>query len=230
MPRPRRKDFEGALHHVCIRGVDGVDIVRGDADRRHLLRLLAGACEDFAWRCLSYCLLDNHLHAILFTPKAGLADGMQRWTSTYVRRFNDAYGRTGQLVEDRYFSNPIGSESYLVAAVRYVAFNPVRAGLCARPEQWPWGGHRYLVAARKSPDVDVSAMFDFLPPARYAPLFDEEPDPARLPASHVAVLRLAHRGFLTHDIAERTGLHIRTVRRILTTHGVTTMSKRGLAP
>jgi len=88
--------------------------------------------------CHAYCLMPNHYHLLVETPRANLDDAMQRLNGTYALRFNRHHERTGHLFQGRYGSTLITDDDYALTVVRYIAANPVQAGLCAGPEDWPW--------------------------------------------------------------------------------------------
>src|SRR5690606_15343147 len=86
----------------------------------------------------AFCLMTNHVH-LLAVP--GRADALARGAGLAHRRhaaaLNRRHGWTGHLWAGRFFSTPL-DEAHLWAAVRYIELNPVRAGLVARAEEWPW--------------------------------------------------------------------------------------------
>ena len=75
-------------------------------------------------------------------PQAGLAAGMRHLNGVYTRRFNWRHGRHGHLFQGRYHSVLVQRDAQLLEALRYVALNPVRAGMVAEPEDWTWSHHR----------------------------------------------------------------------------------------
>jgi REP element-mobilizing transposase RayT len=82
--------------------------------------------------------MTNHFHLIVQTPTESLASGMHHLNGRYARRFNARHAFEGHLFERRYDARFIDSQSQLEDTVRYVAFNPVKAGLCESPADWPW--------------------------------------------------------------------------------------------
>jgi putative transposase len=146
MPRPLRPDFPDAIHHVTARGVDQRAIFMDDADRHVFLRTLAAAAERFRWRRLAHCLMGNHYHLLLATPHSGLAAGMQHLNGVYAQEFNRRHRRSGHLFQDRYGSRLVHTDQHLLAAARYIAMNPVAAGLCATLGDWPWNGAQGALA------------------------------------------------------------------------------------
>ena len=152
MPRRLRRDHANAFHHVTNRGNHGADIFRGDEDRRDYLAQLGAVLLRQDWRCHAYCLMGNHYHLLLETPQANLADGMQWFSAVLTQRFNRRHGLTGHLFQGRYKSVAIETDAHLLEAVRYIALNPVRAGMVARAEDWPWSQHRALAGLAPAPE------------------------------------------------------------------------------
>jgi REP element-mobilizing transposase RayT len=138
MPRKPREDAEGGIFHVFARGNDQRRIYRDDADRRRYLKLLSETVRRWSWHLLAWCLMDNHVHLLIETPDPTLAAGMQYLHGTYARGFNDRHTRSGHLFQGRYGAVRIQTDEQLHAATEYIAMNPVKAGLCETPEEWPW--------------------------------------------------------------------------------------------
>ena len=142
MPRPLRLDAAGAFHHVTARGNRRGLIFLDAADRGRFVSFLADAVRRFEWRCHAYCLMSNHFHLVLETPNASLGRGMQWLNGRYAQTFNRRHGHIGHLFQSRFASNPIEHDAHLVASCRYAILNPVRAGLCTSPHEWPWSSYR----------------------------------------------------------------------------------------
>ena len=120
------------------RGVDRAEIFRDELDYTRFLRTFNHVLRAKDWTCRVYCLMANHYHLIVTTAQANLAAGMQVLNGTHARRFNERYGRFGHVFQGRYDARLIEDEEYLSEACTYVLANPVRAGLCERPEEWRW--------------------------------------------------------------------------------------------
>jgi putative transposase len=112
-----------------------------DLDRAIWLRLFVGTVDRFRWRCLAVCLLSTHWHALIDVPGHSLATGMHRLVCGYTKRYNARHVRVGYLVRDRYWSFRKETPQEVLSAFRYVARNPVGAGLADRPEDWPWSSY-----------------------------------------------------------------------------------------
>jgi putative transposase len=144
MPRKPRPLVAGAVYHIFNRGVVKLPIFADDADRRNFLNRLADVVQRHSWRCLGYCLMGNHFHLVLQTPSPDLADGMRRLQSGYAQDFNWRNERAGHLFQSRYGASVLQTEEEVRRTIRYVALNPVRASLCAEPEEWRWSSHRAI--------------------------------------------------------------------------------------
>jgi putative transposase len=158
MPRKAREEVEGGVYHVYSRGNNRQLIFRDDTDRSSYLETLEAVVEETEWRCLSYCLMDNHVHLLLETPKANLAAGMRRLQGDYARSFNDRHNRTGHLFQGRYGAVRIKSEVQLWVTIAYIVRNPVEAGLCERPQHWPWSSHRAILSGEPPDWLDVDRV------------------------------------------------------------------------
>jgi REP element-mobilizing transposase RayT len=95
--------------------------------------------------------MENHFHLALTTPEPNLGAGMRRLNQIYAQWFNHRHDRVGHLFEQRYWSRLLEDEAHVVAVVTYIAANPVRAGLCERPEQWPWSSARAAAGVARAP-------------------------------------------------------------------------------
>lgn len=153
MPRGPRPVKADGTYHVIARGNRRQTVFADDYDRRLFLLLLADAAARHGWRCGAYCLLSNHFHLLIHTPRSGddLAAGMHRLSGRYAQWFNDRYELSGHLFQGRFHSELIESEGHLLEVVRYVYLNPERAGLCTAPEAWPWSSYAATIGKAEAP-------------------------------------------------------------------------------
>ena len=161
MARKPRVEMADGVHHVFARGNGRQMIFLDDSDRSLYLALLARVVACKRWRCLAYCLMDNHVHLLIETPVPNLGPGMQWLHSRFAQRFNTCHGRTGHVFEDRFGSVLMGSDAQLWTAAAYIARNPVQAGLCARPTDWPWSSHRAIVDRVAIPFLDQQRLLSY---------------------------------------------------------------------
>ena len=131
MARKLRVQYEGAIYHVMNRGDHREDIFRTEKDRELFLETLGQTCAKTDWQIHSWCLMRNHFHLVIETPKANLVDGMKWFLGTYTSRFNRRYQLFGHLFSGRYkalFVDGSGN-GYLKTVCDYVHLNPARAKL-----------------------------------------------------------------------------------------------------
>src|SRR3990172_2084561 len=158
MPRQARLDVPGALHHIMVRGINKSAIFNDDQDRQKFLERLrenvitAGAVV-YAW-----VLMTNHVHILFKSGKQGISVVMRKQLTWYAQYYNRRHRRTGHLFENRYKSILCDEDNYLLALIRYIHLNPVRANLVTTLEQldnYPWSGHRTLIGEAKHSWMDV---------------------------------------------------------------------------
>jgi putative transposase len=141
MGRPLRVFVPNGVYHVASRGSDKKPIFRDDEDRELFLDQLEQTMERYQLPCLAYCLMTNHYHLVVRTPDARLSLAMKELNGGYSKRFNAIHRRSAHLFRNRFMAQLIDSDTYLLTVCRYVAHNPVRAGLCRVPSEWSWSSY-----------------------------------------------------------------------------------------
>jgi len=142
MARPLRLEYPGAVWHVTSRGHNKQDIYFSDDDRILFTGMLADAVRRYGWILHEYAMMTNHYHLVIETPTTTLSRGMKWLNSKYAQRFNRIHDRCGSLFQGRFKGFLVDKETYLLQLMRYVALNPVRAGLVKRPEDHKWSSYR----------------------------------------------------------------------------------------
>lgn len=145
MSRALRVEFADACYHVMARGGARQDVFRDDADRRRYLDGVAPFVDAGALVVLAYCLMPNHVHLLLRTPRAGLGRIMRHVNGDYATAFNGRHRRVGHLWQGRYKALLVGDAEYLVECARYIHLNPNRAKLTRPAERWRWSSYRNYV-------------------------------------------------------------------------------------
>ena len=150
MARLPRLILAGQPHHVILRGNNRQAIFFSDLDRQQLLAILSEAAAQYAVAVHAYVLMDNHFHLLLTPPSAdALSRMMQSLGRRYVGWFNARHQRSGTLWEGRFRAGLIEGERHLLACMRYIELNPVRAGLCADPLQWEWSSAAHHLGLKR---------------------------------------------------------------------------------
>jgi putative transposase len=151
VPRPLRIQAAGSIYHLAARGNRRVPIYLDDVDRHFFLTLFGTVLASHGWRCYGFCLMTTHYHLLVMTPQSNLAHGMQLLNGLYARRFNKRHAEEGHLFRGRYHSTLVEREGHLLELCRYIALNPVRAGLCAAAVDWNWSSHRATIGVDRKP-------------------------------------------------------------------------------
>ena len=170
MPRKPRAEIAGGIYHVYARGAVKQTIFIDDRDRRTYLVRLRAVTERLSWSCLSYCLMGNHMHLLVETREPNLARGMQLLQGPYAQWFNKRHAKSGHVFEKRYDAKPIETDAQFWVTVRYIDRNPVKAALCRRPEDWPWGSHASIAQGASPPAVNVPRLLSYFAPMGGDPL------------------------------------------------------------
>lgn len=161
MPRQARLDVPGALHHIMVRGINKTDIFADKRDKARFLERLGenvteGKCSIYAW-----VLMDNHAHLLFKSGQDGISAVMRKLLTWYAQYFNRRHKRTGHLFENRYKSILCDEENYLIALVRYIHLNPIRAQIVKTIEEldrYSWSGHGTIIGTTKYPWMDVDSV------------------------------------------------------------------------
>jgi len=146
-------EYEGAIYHIIVKGIDGIEIFTDDVDRNKFLQLLQKMVNFHKVHLFSYVLMDTHFHLLLKTEEANLSQAMQLLNSSYAHWFNYKHIRKGHLFQDRYKSYPISNFQYLLNISSYISLNPVEAGIvdASEPEKYKWGSFRYFFSQKDVP-------------------------------------------------------------------------------
>jgi putative transposase len=139
--RPLRLEFSGAIHHVTSRGNARAAIFLDDADRDRFLTVLACVVKRYEWICHAYCLMGNHHHLLIETPRPSLAAGMRQLNGVHAQGFNRRHGRIGHVFGGRFKAVLVEREEHLLRLAAYIACNPVRARLCNTPADWIYSSY-----------------------------------------------------------------------------------------
>jgi REP element-mobilizing transposase RayT len=129
------------IYHVFARGNRDTALFVHGGDRRLFLAILGLVVGEHEWDLHAFCLMTTHYHLLFTTPKGDLAAGMHRINSRYAHSFNSDHSEVGHVFRSRYGSVPVRSDEHLHWLYHYIAFNPVNAGLCARPDEWRWSSY-----------------------------------------------------------------------------------------
>jgi putative transposase len=183
MPRRPRLFVEGLPLHIVQRGSARRPIFEDEADYQQFVDLAVDAAQRYGLWVHAWALMPNQVHLLATPARADTATrALQLIGNRYVQGFNRRHRRSGTLWSGRYRASLVDSDGFLLACMRYIESDPVRAGLVSMPEAWPWSSHP--ANAYGQPDLltrqhPIYRRLGADPSARciaYRGLFDEDDD------------------------------------------------------
>lgn len=159
MPRHQRILSETGTYHVMMRGNEKKSLFLDEEDKRRFLETLFIKKKESGFCLYAYCLMDNHVHLLLREGQESISTTMKRVNTSYAFYFNQRYQRVGHLFQDRFKSEPIEDERYLMAAIRYIHNNPVKAGMVEKVEQYKWSSFGCYLAPDEPESRNIEAVF-----------------------------------------------------------------------
>ncbi len=151
MGRPSRGFAPGEIYHVTARGSRRHPIFRAETDRIAFLASVGTVTGGYGLRCLAYCLMTNHYHALYQTLDGRLSDALRDLHGGYSRLCRTRHGTDAHLFRNRFGAELIDTDEYLLTASAYIDLNPVRAGIVDSPEQYRWSSHRAIAGYEPIP-------------------------------------------------------------------------------
>ncbi|MCA0985168.1 transposase [Halobacillus yeomjeoni] len=138
MPRRPRKKSKSGIYHVILRGANRQEICHKQEDRFRFLDTLKRYIHETDTQVVVWCLMDNHVHFLLKEKIPQVSEVMKRLGISYASYYNWTYGTNGHLFQDRFKSEEVETDGYLLTVVRYIHMNPVKSGLILKPEDYRW--------------------------------------------------------------------------------------------
>ena len=138
MPRIARERSKSGIYHVMLRGANRQEIFHDEEDCKRFLETVERYKKESEMRVHGWCLMGNHVHLLLQEGKEELAMTMKRIGVSFAWYYNWKYKTTGHVFQDRYKSENIENDEYLLAVIRYIHQNPVKAGMVNKPDDWRW--------------------------------------------------------------------------------------------
>jgi REP element-mobilizing transposase RayT len=133
------------------RGAGKKPVFHTDLQRQIFMGLLEEASNRFEIEVHAYCLMGNHFHLLVRTPKPTLSDALKLLSSAYTRKFNRLERSDGPIFRSRFKTLLIDADDYLVEVSRYIHRNPVEAKLTVNAESYVWSSYAAYVHACEKP-------------------------------------------------------------------------------
>ncbi|MEN6568216.1 MAG: transposase, partial [Veillonellales bacterium] len=160
MARQARQKSGTGIYHVILRGINKQVIFEDEEDRQKFLAYLQHYKMICNYAIYGYCLMDNHIHLVLKEQEEDLSSIMKRIGVRYVAWYNRKYARCGHLFQDRFKSEVIESDEYLLSVLRYIHQNPLKAKLVKKIESFAYSSYTEYVETCRLIDRDfVLSLF-----------------------------------------------------------------------
>ncbi len=141
MARQRRQISESGYYHIMMRGNNKENVFSQDQDKEKVISILEKLKDDKILDVYAYCLMDNHIHLVVRDVRNEIGMTMRRFGVIYSLYYNKANNRVGHVFQERYKSEAIEEESFLMAVIRYVHKNPVKAKMVKRIQDYKWSSY-----------------------------------------------------------------------------------------
>ena len=145
MPRYPRSLSESGIYHVMIRGVNKMPIFLDQDDNARFLDTLTKIKSQGEYTLYAYCLMKNHAHLLIKEEGDSLSRTMKRIGVSYSYYFNKKHDRVGHLFQDRFRSERIETDDYLLSCIRYIHNNPVKASIVNDPSNYKWSSYNIYI-------------------------------------------------------------------------------------
>lgn len=146
MARKARTLISGSAYHIISRGNQRQKVFFDKEDSQRYYDSLSRYKKRYKTKIYAYCLMSNHIHLLLDPDcKPSLKKFMHGLNMSYAKYFNYKYKKCGHLWQDRFKSFIISKDSYILNCVNYIEFNPVRAKIVEKPEDYQWCSYKARV-------------------------------------------------------------------------------------
>ena len=176
MPRQARKKSASGIYHIMLRGIDQRTLFYDSEDNQKFLDVLKEYKEVCQYKILAYCLMGNHIHLLLKTDDSELAQIFKRIGGKYVYWYNAKYKRIGHLFQDRFKSEPVDTDGYLLNVLRYIHQNPVKSGLCKSVDKYIYSSYKDYIDDNQKSLTDTQLIYSIIDKKTFVELNNQPSD------------------------------------------------------
>ena len=186
MPRHQRKLSKTSVYHIMLRGNERKKIFESNEEKQRLLDDISVKQNEFEFSIYAYCIMDNHVHIVINSKDKDISTIMKGIAIRYAYFYNVQHNRIGHVFQDRFKSETVEDERYLMAVIRYIHNNPVKAKIVNRSEDYQWSTYRQFLRnpnpASSTVKVDTQYVLSIIAKEQQAAItefirFTKEEDP-----------------------------------------------------
>ncbi len=159
MPRAARQPSSTGIYHVIVRGINRQIIFFEQNDYQRYMDTLYRVVAKGDAAVLGYCLMNNHVHLLIQENTMSISTIMKKIGTSYAYWYNRKYARSGHVFQDRFKSENVEEDSYLLTVIRYIHQNPVKAGIVSNAEHYTWSScQAYYGEKEYLPDLTETSL------------------------------------------------------------------------
>ncbi|MBS4026229.1 MAG: transposase [Clostridia bacterium] len=141
MTRQARIKGEFSIYHIMQRGNERRNLFLSDDDRVRFIETLGRMKKKYHFLLHAFCLMDNHVHLLIGDNGNDISKIVTSINISYAYYFNRTYQRCGHLFQDRFRSELVDNDGYLLGVSRYIHNNPVKAGIVTELSKYRWSSY-----------------------------------------------------------------------------------------
>lgn len=168
MTRSLRYWHPGTIYHVMCRGNRKSEIFKDETDNRVYLKILMNVKNKYDFELHCYCLMVNHVHLLIETHDVPIGTIMKQIDMTYSIYFNHRYKLVGHLFQDRYKSEVIYDDRYLLTASKYIHLNPVKSNIAKDPQEYEWSSYSAYTGKTENELVSTERILSYFEGNKFA--------------------------------------------------------------
>lgn len=158
MPRMSRKRSCSGYYHIMIRGNNKKEIFKKEDEKERFIKIIYKKKSVDKWNLRAYCIMDNHVHLLIEECENEIQVIMKKINVSYAMYYNKKYKLTGHVFQDRYKSEAIEDDAYLLAVMRYIHQNPVKAGMVKNLKDYRWSSYNEYIDNTKTLITDTNLL------------------------------------------------------------------------
>ena len=142
MSRTSRQRSESGYYHVMIRGNNKKAIFERKEEKEKLCEILRKNKKKDGWKLIAYCIMNNHAHLLIKEDGEEISVIMKKINVSYAMYYNRAHKTVGHVFQDRYKSEAITDDRYLLTVIRCIHQNPVKSGVAEEIQEYKWSSYK----------------------------------------------------------------------------------------
>ena len=158
MPRISRVRSESGSYHIMIRGNNKKNIFKYEEDKEKLIEIIEKTITEDKWKLRAYCIMDNHAHLLIEENDKEVSEIMKKINITYAMYYNKKHKSIGHVFQDRYKSESVVDDAYLLTVMRYIHQNPIKAGIIKDIKDYKWSSYNEYIGRLENGITDTDLL------------------------------------------------------------------------